>query len=93
MSSAIEVLKTMLEIRKKPNLFVSEGCKDPFEDRKIVEANALSEALLALEKQENYVIDFIRLEVLPKSKKEQFRVFFKDGTEQVFLMERVGEKK
>jgi hemolysin-activating ACP:hemolysin acyltransferase len=93
MSSAIEVLKTMLEIRKKPNLFVSECCKDPFEDRRIAEANALGEAIVALEKQENYVIDFIRLEVFPKSKKEQFRVFFKDGTEQVFQMKRVGEQK
>lgn len=57
MSSAIEVLKTMLEIRKKPNLFVSECCKDPFEDRKIAEANALGEAIVALEKLEK--ISFI----------------------------------
>ena len=56
-------------------------------------ANQRKEALLALEKRENYVIDFIRLEVLPKTKKEQFRVFFKDGTEQVFEQERVGEQK
>ena len=29
-------------------------------------------------------IDFIRIEILPKNKKKLYRVFFKDGTEQVF---------
>ncbi len=36
-------------------------------------------------------IDFIRLEVMPKSKKKQYRVFFKDGTEQVFELEGVKQ--
>ena len=92
MSSAIEVLKEMqqfwfefIELNKR------NGDETSF--REFQGLNALGEALLALEQKENYVIDFIRLEVLPKSKKEQFRVFFKDGTEQVFQMERVGEQK
>jgi len=44
----------------------------------------------AVEQKEKDEIDFIRLEVLPKSKKEQYRVFFKDKTEQVFPIESKG---
>lgn len=46
----------------------------------------------AVEQKEKDKIDFIRLEVIPKSKKNQFRVFFKDGTEQVFELEVAKEK-
>lgn len=79
MSSAIEVLKREKKYMKLHCGAISNGQWIPRDLRL-----AFDEALLALEKRENYVIDFIRLEVLPKSKKEQFRVFFKDGTEQVF---------
>ena len=44
----------------------------------------------AIEQKEKDKIDFIRLEVMPKSKKKQYRVFFKDGTEQVFELEGVN---
>lgn len=93
MSSAIEVLKKDIisyeEIRKSGKKCLTTNN----EECCFVHYPEIKEALLALEKQENYVIDFIRLEVLPKSKKEQFRVFFKDGTEQVFQKERIGEQK
>lgn len=45
----------------------------------------------AIEQKEKDKIDFIRLEVMPKSKKKQYRVFFKDGTEQVFELEGVKQ--
>ena len=45
----------------------------------------------AIEQKEKDKIDFIRLEILPKSKKEQYRVFFIDGTEQVFELEGVKQ--
>lgn len=94
--SAIEVLKARaLPIEKIADAYLFG--KEVHKGKMFVQVDwidyDLKEAIVALEKQENYVIDFIRLEVLPKSKKEQFRVFFKDGTEQVFQMERVGEQK
>ena len=87
MSSAIKMLK---EIKKDYELDLAfrKQVQENISKERII---ALDEALLALEKQENYVIDFIRLEVLPKSKKKQFRVFFKDGTEQVFELEGVKQ--
>lgn len=45
----------------------------------------------AIEQKEKDKIDFIRLEIMPKSKKKQYRVFFKDGTEQVFELEGVKQ--
>jgi DNA repair photolyase len=92
MSSAIEVLKELLKEIDNKWLGVDFGCSDDIMIQ-LKQRDALKEALLALEQKENYVIDFIRLEVLTKSKKEQFRVFFKDGSEQVFQMKRVGEQK
>jgi hypothetical protein len=92
MSSAIEVLKELLKEIDNKWLGVDFGCSDDIMIQ-LKQRDALKEALLALEQKENYVIDFIKLEFLPKSKKEQFRVFFKDGSEQVFQMERVGEQK
>lgn len=100
MSSAIEVLKQMIDweeenVPNRKRALTKAGVLGEYnkcysgED----ELNALKEAIVALEQKENYVIDFIRLESLPKSKKEKFRVFFKDGTEQVFQLERVGEQK
>jgi hypothetical protein len=96
--SAIEVLKKYSTSCSVCKYNGSDQCKasgGEFGECKPAEelSNAINKALLALEKQENYVINFIRLEFLLKSKKEQFRVFFKDGSEQVFQMERVGEQK
>jgi hypothetical protein len=89
MSSAIEVLKSkksICDLCKYDNGKSCDASGGEFNECKPADDfyKAIQEAIVALEKQENYVIDFIRLEVFPKSKKEQFRVFFKDGSEQVF---------
>jgi hypothetical protein len=98
MSSAIEVLKkysTSCSVCKYDGGNQCKASGGEFGECKPAEEfyDAIQTAVLALEKRENYVIDYIRLEVLPKTKKKQFRVFFRDGTEQVFEQERVGEQK
>jgi len=99
MSSAIKMLK---EIKKDYELDLAfrKQVQENISKERII---ALDEALLALEQKEDDrkqgaieqkekdKIDFIRLEVMPKSKKKQYRVFFKDGTEQVFELEGVKQ--
>lgn len=92
MDNAIEVLKKHIES-------IREYAEYP--NKQLI--NSLDVALLALEQKEDDrkqgaieqkekdKIDFIRLEVMPKSKKKQYRVFFKDGTEQVFELEGVKQ--
>ena len=71
--------QTEFELLQKRNAFLQEQKED---NRKQG----------AIEQKEKDRIDFIRLEILPKSKKKQYRVFFRDGTEQVFELEGVEKQ-
>ena len=96
--SAIEVLKEMKKFWIE-GIELNKRNGDKTSPKELAELNALDKAIVALEQKEDDrkqgaiaqkkkdEIDFIRLEVMPKSKKKQYRVFFKDGTEQVFPIE------